>query len=250
LERRLAGYQEGLAMVCGARTIEEFIAEAEAVDPDSVPGLLDAIERRSSELRTEREGLDIRRRGLEAEALSFENADGAATAQHISGLAGALSADVEEYVRLKTASVVLRKAIEQYRVRNQGPVLEHAGRLFSALTCGSFAGLRVESIEGKSILAGTRPDGRTVEVAGMSDGTCDQLYLALRIASLEHYFGSHGPVPFIVDDVLLSFDDERAGAALSVLNDLSAKTQIVFFTHHRHLVELAGRATGAAVVEI
>jgi uncharacterized protein YhaN len=250
LERRLAGYREGLAMVCGARTIEEFIAEAEAVDPDSVPGLLDAIERRSGELRTEREGLDTRRRGLEAEALSFENADGAATAQHISGLAGALSADVEEYVRLKTASVVLRKAIEQYRVRNQGPVLEHAGRLFSALTRGSFAGLRVESIEGESILAGTRPDGRTVEVAGMSDGTCDQLYLALRIASLEHYFGSHAPVPFIVDDVLLSFDDERAGAALSVLNDLSAKTQIVFFTHHRHLVELAGKATGAAVVEI
>ena len=250
LERRLAGYQESLSMVCGAKTIEEFITEAEVADPDSVPGLLDAIERRSSELRAEREGLDVRRRGLEAEALSFENADGAATAQHISGLAGALSADVEEYVRLKTASVVLRKAIEQYRVRNQGPVLEHAGRLFSALTRGSFAGLRVESIEGKSLLVGTRPDGRTVEVPGMSDGTCDQLYLALRIASLEHYFGSHGPVPFIVDDVLLSFDDERAGAALSVLNDLSAKTQVVFFTHHGHLVELAKRATGAAVMEI
>jgi uncharacterized protein YhaN len=53
-----------------------------------------------------------------------------------------------------------------------------------------------------------------------------------------------------VDDVLLSFDDERAGAALSVLNDLSAKTQVVFFTHHGRLVELAKRATGAAVMEI
>jgi uncharacterized protein YhaN len=250
LEKRLTGFQEGLSMVCGAKTIEEFIVEAEAVDPDSVPGLLDAIERRSSELRTEREALDIRRRGLEAEALSFESADGAAIAQHISGLSGALSADVEEYVRLKTASVVLRKAIEQYRERNQGPVLEHAGRLFSAMTRSSFGGLRVESVEGKSILVGTRTDGRTVEVSGMSDGTCDQLYLALRIASLEHYFGSHAPVPFIVDDVLLSFDDERAAAALSLLNDLSAKTQIVFFTHHRHLAELAKRATEAAVVEI
>jgi len=250
LEKSLAGYQEGLSMVCGAKTTEDFIAEAEAVDPDSVPGLLDAVERRCGELRTEREGLDIHRRGLEAEALSFETADGAATAQHISSLAGALSADVEEYVRLKTASVVLRKAIEQYRVRNQGPVLEHAGRLFSALTRGSFAGLRVESIEGKSLLLGTRPDGRTVEVSGMSDGTCDQLYLALRIASLEHYFGSHEPVPFIVDDVLLSFDDARAAAALSVLDELSQKTQIVFFTHHRHLVELAKKTTGAAVVEI
>src|ERR1035441_8100192 len=121
--------------------------------------------------------------------------------------------------------------------------------LFSASTRGSFAGLRVESVEGKSLLAGTRSDGRTVEVSGMSDGTCDQLYLALRIASLEHYFGSHGPVPFIVNDVLLSFDDERAGAALSVLNDLSEKTQIVFFTHHRHLVEVAKKGTAAAAAE-
>ena len=237
-------------MVCGAKTIEEFITEAEVMDPDSVPACWTPSNGVPTNCAPSARALDVRRRGLEAEALSFENADGAATAQHISGLAGALSADVEEYVRLKTASVVLRKAIEQYRDRNQGPVLEHAGRLFSALTRGSFAGLRVESIEGKSLLVGTRPDGRTVEVSGMSDGTCDQLYLALRIASLEHYFGSHGPVPFIVDDVLLSFDDERAAAALSVLNDLSAKTQIVFFTHHRHLVELAKRATEATVMEI
>ena len=47
-----------------------------------------------------------------------------------------------------------------------------------------------------------------------------------------------------------SFDDERATAALSILNDLSARTQIVFFTHHHHLVDLAKSATQAAVVEI
>jgi uncharacterized protein YhaN len=250
LEQTIANCEGRLLLVCGGKTIPEFIAEAEVLDADSVPGLLEATERNSAELRAEREGLDGRRRAFEAEALAFENADGAATAQHISGLAGALSADVEEYVRLRTASVVLRKAIEQYRDRNQGPVLEHAGRLFSALTRGSFAGLRVESVEAKSVLVGTRPDGRTVEVSGMSDGSCDQLYLALRLASLEHYFESHAPVPFIVDDVLLSFDDERAGAALSALNELSAKTQIVFFTHHRHLVELAKGAAQPAVVEI
>jgi uncharacterized protein YhaN len=84
----------------------------------------------------------------------------------------------------------------------------------------------------------------------MSDGTCDQLYLALRVASLEHYFVSHEPMPFIVDDVLLSFDDERAASALSVLKEMSAKTQIVFFTHHRHLVELAKDAAKVSVVEI
>ena len=97
---------------------------------------------------------------------------------------------------------------------------------------------------------GVRPAGQTVPLAGMSDGTLDQLYLALRIASLEHYFAAHEPAPFIVDDVLLNFDDARASAALAALNTLSAKTQIIFFTHHRRLVELAETCTQATVCEL
>ena len=78
-----------------------------------------------------------------------------------------------------------------------------------------------------------------VHVEGMSDGTCDQLYLSLRLASLENWLERHEPIPVIVDDILLNFDDERASAALKALQDLSAKTQVLFFTHHQHLVELA-----------
>ena len=73
----------------------------------------------------------------------------------------------------------------------------------------------------------------------MSDGTKDQLYLALRLASLDHYLSRNKPFPFIVDDILIKFDDERAVAALKALADLSERTQVIFFTHHRRLVELA-----------
>jgi len=73
----------------------------------------------------------------------------------------------------------------------------------------------------------------------MSDGTTDQLYLALRLASLETYLKNNEPMPFIVDDILIRFDDKRATAALQVLAELSTKTQVIFFTHHQRLVELA-----------
>ena len=43
----------------------------------------------------------------------------------------------------------------------------------------------------------------------------------------------------MLDDLLLNFDDERATACLHVLMELSHRTQILFFTHHAHLVELA-----------
>jgi uncharacterized protein YhaN len=57
--------------------------------------------------------------------------------------------------------------------------------------------------------------------------------------ALEKYVKANAPLPFIVDDVLVHFDDERAAAALSALGELSKETQVVFFTHHKHLVNLA-----------
>lgn len=73
----------------------------------------------------------------------------------------------------------------------------------------------------------------------MSDGTADQLYLALRLASLEQFLEKNEPLPFVVDDILLRFDDDRAVGTLKVLSDLSEKTQVIFFTHHDHLIRLA-----------
>jgi uncharacterized protein YhaN len=87
---------------------------------------------------------------------------------------------------------------------------------------------------------GVRPGGKeTVGVGSMSDGAADQLYLALRLAGLEEYLERNEPIPFIVDDILIKFDDSRASAALKALEKLSTRTQVIFFTHHRHLVELA-----------
>jgi len=88
-------------------------------------------------------------------------------------------------------------------------------------------------------LVGVRPGGSTLSVDAMSEGARDQLYLALRLGTLDHWFEEHEPIPFIVDDVLLTFDDARATAALKVLAAMSERNQVLFFTHHEHLVELA-----------
>jgi uncharacterized protein YhaN len=81
-----------------------------------------------------------------------------------------------------------------------------------------------------------------VELAALSDGAADQLYLALRLAYLRHYLGANPAQPVILDDVLVNFDDDRATAALAELARLAGRTQVILFTHHAHLAELA-RAT-------
>ncbi|KYF53369.1 hypothetical protein BE08_32145 [Sorangium cellulosum] len=55
-------------------------------------------------------------------------------------------------------------------------------------------------------------------------------------------------MPLILDDLLIHFDDDRARAALAVLGELTATTQVLFFTHHARLCELAQEAVPAGVL--
>jgi uncharacterized protein YhaN len=116
------------------------------------------------------------------------------------------------------------------------------------LTGASFGHLRVEFDEhDRAQLAGLRPDGELVRVGGMSTGTADQLYLALRVASVEDYLDRANALPFVADDLFINFDDARAAAGFKVLGQLGTKTQILFFTHHQHLVEIAKATLGKSI---
>jgi uncharacterized protein YhaN len=59
------------------------------------------------------------------------------------------------------------------------------------------------------------------------------------MASLERHFENNESIPFVVDDILVNFDDARSRASLEVLGELSRKTQVLFFTHHARVAELA-----------
>lgn len=120
--------------------------------------------------------------------------------------------------------------------------------MFATLTGGSFAALRVEyDDQDHARLAGIRPDQSSVNIGGMSDGTADQLYLALRLASVDEYLGRAHALPFVADDLLINFSDARAAAAFKVLAELGQKTQILFFTHHQHLVDIARATLGKGI---
>jgi uncharacterized protein YhaN len=90
-----------------------------------------------------------------------------------------------------------------------------------------------------------RSSGQRIRGEGLSEGTADQLYLALRVAAVEQHVLTNTPVPFVADDIFVNFDDARARAGLEVLGELAEKTQVLFFTHHSHLRELAEAALGA-----
>ena len=81
----------------------------------------------------------------------------------------------------------------------------------------------------------------------MSDGTRDQLFMALRLSALDMYLDQASPLPFIADDLFVNYDDERSAAGFHALGELARKTQVIFLTHHAHLVPRIRRALGQDV---
>ncbi len=148
----------------------------------------------------------------------------------------------ERYARARLGASAVARVLERYRRENQGPVLARASSLFAALTLGKYQGLEVGFDEADDPALVAVCDGHRLETHALSDGTLDQLYLALRVASLERLTTARGPLPLLLDDVLVHFDDHRAAAALAILSDLAKHTQVILFTHHARIVEIARRA--------
>ena len=69
-------------------------------------------------------------------------------------------------------------------------------------------------------------------------------YLALRLAALELHLEQTMPLPFIADDLFINYDDGRARAGLQALAKLSESTQVIFLSHHEHLVPVAQSVFG------
>ena len=181
------------------------------------------------------------------EAIGGDDAAARAAAARQEALAD-MQGVAERYTRVRVAALLLQWAIDRYRREKQAPLLQRASQLFATLTGGSFASLRVDFDEhDRAHLIGVRPDGSTVHVPGMSTGTADQLYLALRVASVTDYLQRAFPLPFIADDLFINFDDERAAAGFRVLGQLGKATQVLFFTHHEHLVDIARNTLGERV---
>ena len=230
-------------------SVVELEEECKAVDLDHVSAREASLAEELTELRERLlEAREHRTAARQAfEAIGGDDAAARAAATRQEALAD-MREVAERYTRVRVSALLLQWAIDRYRREKQAPLLQRASQLFATLTGGSFASLRVDFDEqDRAQLIGVRPDSAAVHVPGMSTGTADQLYLALRIASVTDYLHRASPLPFIADDLFINFDDERAAAGFRVLGQLGNATQVLFFTHHEHLVEIARTTLGEGV---
>lgn len=214
-------------------------AERAGLDLDALTGdiereqlrqtqLLKDISTASAALQQKQTAHDSLLQGRDANAAASERAQAG----------GELLSIAESWLLRAAAARLAGRAIERHRARMQDPMIARAGELFATASDGAFADLVIDyGDDGQPELKARRVEGARVGIAGLSEGTRDQLFLALRLALLEHRTAE--PMPFIGDDLLSSFDEARTLATLRLLAAGGARRQIILFTHHRHVAELA-----------
>ena len=134
----------------------------------------------------------------------------------------------KHYAALETAINYLEKARAELQKRFAPRISQKAQTYISRLTDGRYNRL---FLDGDFILnAGTAEDVTPRPSRWRSDGTIDQLYLALRLAVSQELTENS---PIILDDALVRFDDRRMKAAIDLLKEESANRQIILFSCQR-----------------
>jgi len=247
---QLAMLRQSLAGLAREEPLEDFVRKVEVEGGGELMGALDAVNDRVTHLESQIEAQRTELHEWTNKRKTMETASDAAAvhSQQAELSMASLRHDCEKFAKLQLAISLLKARIDRFREQNQGPFMEKAGHWFSEITGGDFMGISAVFDSGdQPVIAGVRAghaDNKLLAVEGMSEGTQDQLFLALRLAGLELHPLDQEPMPLILDDLLVQFDDRRAGSALEALRSFGGRSQVILFTHHEHLVSLAETRLG------
>lgn len=204
------------------------------------------IEDRRRDVAAEREVVGRTLNAADEEAGRAASESAAADAQQAAtDTTAALVQAAEEHIQAATAAALLSWMLDRHRATNQAPLIARAGALFRQVTDGAFSGLTIGyASDDRPVILASRANGSEVGVEALSEGTRDQLYLALRLGAIEGWAGA-GALPIVCDDLLITADDARSAALLKVLAAAAEHSQVIVFSHHAHLIDVANRAIGA-----
>ncbi|MBI4584103.1 MAG: AAA family ATPase [Planctomycetes bacterium] len=201
------------------------------------------LEERLVEIEKEDGGLRYRRGELKADidrlASSQEVADLALKVENLKAEIQRLAAD---WARAAIAHELLERARKKFEEESQPAVIQAASRYFEMITGGRYHRIQ-KQLEGNDLVVIATGDAIKSHDK-LSRGATEQLYLSLRFGHLETR-DSGEPLPIILDDILVNFDQNRARRAAEAIAALSKKRQVLYFTCHPLIEEILRPYVGA-----
>ena len=136
---------------------------------------------------------------------------------------------IAELEKVYSAVVLAQQTMETAKLELQrrfAPrISQRAQELFGLLTEGRYQRIAL----GEDLTVSTAAEGEDTlrSCLWRSDGTADQLYLALRLAVAEELTPE---APLVLDDAFVRFDDDRLREILKILNQTGESKQVILFT--------------------
>lgn len=213
-----------------ARRLASSLTDALKEEPEELEGET-SLSREEAERRlgeTEISLRDTERALTREETMVGLLGDPLVLSSEAEALRASIAAGETEYAALDLAEQAMAEAARQMQSRFAPLVSLEAGKLLKALTGGRYTGIYFDREMRFSVQPAEDVERRALEY--LSEGTKNQVYLAVRLAICRLALGEEDPCPLILDDVLLTFDDTRAKRAMKLLLDLSRERQILLFT--------------------
>jgi uncharacterized protein YhaN len=236
LTDEIHGLRRDIGRIVANDDLSQFEAELAAADADA---LALASQQGKQELSSIEEQ---HTQAVEQAAFAKRKVEEIEQQQQVSEISQKLESDraelrdtVGRWAPLVLAESMLTQAIARFDRENQPAILRDVGQFFATMTRGRYTGIRQKLDERRTLLL-SQANGKDKEPHQLSTGTREQLYLAIRLAYAQHYCRENEPLPIVMDDVLVNFDDQRSEAALDMLIELAKGIQLVFLTCHQDTI--------------
>ena len=239
---RVGAEQERAAAKGGIDALEQD-------DGDDLPGRLDACKERRNSLIAQSEEIGARIAAVETELRHLRERETAAQAgERIEGLRATMQGVLEDRDRAFVLARLVREADRRFREAHQPDLLARAGGYLGAITRGRYD--RVEMDPGEVLGIRRAADGEVLSVGeATSQGTREQVYMAMRLAMVDHLDAGHESLPLFLDETLVNWDAWRRDGALDLIEEVAERRQVFAFTCHPAVAaEMEDR--GAAVLAL
>ena len=211
---------------------DAFVATLGATSPEDIAARLEIVDRELADVESTLTSTNQRIGGLNVElnnlVSSEELLDWEADAEK---LKQQLRDAHREWLRSRVGLRAVELAVSKYETTRQPAVVREAQSAFALMTGGRYTTLL--NPLGSSNLHVRDAAGNEKSVTDeLSRGTREQLYLAMRLGLIAQYEQNAEPLPVIMDDILVNFDDARGPLAVQALAEFAKDRQVIVMTCH------------------
>ena len=153
--------------------------------------------------------------------------------QERANLAAKIWHEVQEWLRYQLAIQWINKALIGASADRYPAIIRQAEQYFALLTAHRYSRIRLTA-DGVKVV---RRDQEVFLVEELSQGTAEQLYIALRLGFVT-VMSDQANFPVIIDDGFVNFDNVRRQRMLALLEKIAEKNQVIYFTADDRIKDL------------